>query len=465
MRNYMLPSDGEAKNYRAEKYELQKASIKDSDKLTYLQRLDEERTFLINNVIPSVVCISTESMVNRVNQKGAPAKDVGSGVIVSHEGHIVTNNHVIAGKNSYKVALHDGHEFEAQLVGVDTKLDIAVLKINAEGVELSPLKFGDSDEVRVGQMVFAIGNPFGLGETVTQGIISAKERSFSDGESDLFQTDAAINPGNSGGPLVSSSGEVIGVNVAIYTTADGKMSSQGLGFSIPSNVVLQSFTQIVERGRAVNGYLGVRVRGLTPEIKTYLNYDGNGVAVDSVTKMSPAEKAGLRPNDVIKSYNGQLINNYRQLIQLIQRSPIDEEISLNVIREGDAIELKAMVMDSVEWQGVHHEVIGGSEMGRIFGRVLTLGVRVRALEWIEQRRGGDVGVIVTEVAQYISDQQKSAAGKLGLRKGDRIVSMDGVVLTSPEQFYRRLIEAEKGSKIKIVVQRSNRQMAFMFPVS
>src|SRR5690606_30307058 len=179
----------------------------------------------------------------------------GSGVIVSKEGHVVTNQHVISGQKQIQVTLYDKKVYPATLIGQDPQLDIAVLRIEANGAEFRPLKFGDSSQVRQGQIVFAIGNPFGLGETITKGIISAVERSLSDTQRDLFQTDAAINPGNSGGPLVNLQGEIIGINSAIYTPDRLNPGFQGVGFSIPANDVRDTLFAILERGRPIRGYL------------------------------------------------------------------------------------------------------------------------------------------------------------------------------------------------------------------
>jgi len=333
-------------NFKPEVYELQENSVVDLDKMSVLQRLDAERTYMINSIIPSVVCISSEGLQRQaVDRNGrtelTAVRDIGSGVVVSHQGHIVTNNHVIAGKEHFMVSMHDGMEMEARLIGTDPTLDIAVLKVDAEDIELQPLKFGNSDDVRVGQMVFAVGNPFGLGETVTQGIVSAKERSFSDEQRDLFQTDAAINPGNSGGPLVNTQGEVIGINVSIYSAEEGKVNSQGVGFSLPANEVLRSFQQIAEKGRPVRAYLGVELGNLTPEAKTFLGYRGSGVTVAGVSKGSPADKAGLLPKDVILSYDGEKTEGTQQLIHSILRSQVGQEVEMTVLRDGEKIQLKA----------------------------------------------------------------------------------------------------------------------------
>jgi S1-C subfamily serine protease len=239
-------------------------------------------------VVPSVVSIDTagvrEQLLRdpwgRARMQREMTQGQGSGVIVTEEGHVVTNQHVISGQNQIQVTLHDGKSHLATLIGEDRMLDIAVLKINAPG-PFTPLKLGDSSQVKVGQIVFAVGNPFGLSETVTQGIISAKERSISDQQRDLFQTDAAINPGNSGGPLVNLQGEIVGINVAIYSPDKMNPGFQGVGFSIPSNDVRESLKQILEKGRPVHGFLGVRLYPIDERIRQTIGFEQtNGSLVD-----------------------------------------------------------------------------------------------------------------------------------------------------------------------------------------
>ena len=234
-----------------------------------LARLNSEYTRLVGRVVPSVVSIDTVgerrerlNYLGKTYERTWETNGIGSGVIVTPEGHVVTNEHVINGTLGMKVTLHDGRTFPARLIGKDPTLDVAVLRIDGDG-PFEALNFGDSGRVQPGEMVFAVGNPFGLGETVTQGIISAKERSISDRQRDLFQTDAAINPGNSGGPLVNFQGEIIGINVAIYSPDTENRGFAGVGFSIPSNDVRDTFRQILERGRPVRGFLGLNGRDLS----------------------------------------------------------------------------------------------------------------------------------------------------------------------------------------------------------
>ena len=452
-------------NYKPESFDLQEDPIFTNSDINFLRKADEQRVNLIKRVVQSVVCISTEGLqrrrfqaMGREAEQILPVRDVGSGVVVSRQGHIVTNHHVISGKQRFVVTMNDGREYDAKLVGTDPSLDIAVLRLKSDKEDFKPMPFGDSDKVEVGQSVFAVGNPFGLGETVTQGIISAKERSFSDQQRDLFQTDAAINPGNSGGPLVAVDGTIIGINVAIFSSDDNQRESQGVGFSIPSNDVLRTFTQIAERGSPIHGYLGVRLMDLTPEVKVYLDYQGAGVAVTEVTKGSPAFLAGVRPRDVIITYDGINIQRRTDLITLIKNSSITEETIVVISRDGKLMELQARVIDALESRPQTTDTLKDPEGSAMIARVASIGLRVRELEWIERKRGGDIGVIVDSITSG------SMAAKTGLRKGDRVLEMNGDALLSPDQFYRHIKEAKYGEPLTMVLQRNNQKVRIKFSI-
>jgi S1-C subfamily serine protease len=250
---------------------------------------------------------------------------LGSGVIVSKEGHILTNNHVVEDTDKIQVELSDGRMLPAELVGTDAETDIAVLKIAPEKIKALPI--GNSDEVKVGQLVFAIGNPLGLQESVTRGIISAKSRVVDDSSLEYFQTDAAINQGNSGGPLVNLHGEIIGINTRIASQSGG---SQGLGFAIPSNVARRSLDEILKHGRVLHSYLGVVIRPLPPETAAQAGVkDSGGAQVTQVLPSSPAEKAGLSAGDIVTKMNGREVTGIRDLHNRIAEMQAGAKIDLD----------------------------------------------------------------------------------------------------------------------------------------
>ena len=330
----------------------------DLNSVDVLQRLDEEYTKVANAVVPSVVSITTTKTVSRrmpvdplelffgrrFSDESPQQKvtSLGSGVIVSKEGHIVTNNHVLNGTDDVTVQLSDGRQSKAKIVGTDGQIDLAVLKIDLEN--LTPLPIGDSDKVRVGQIVMAIGNPFGLDESVSQGIISAKDRrAMNDSQVEFFQTDTAINPGNSGGPLVNIRGEVIGINTAIYSESGG---NQGIGFAIPSNVVRAAMNSIISKGRVIRGYLGVGIQPVTPDIAEQFKLNSaRGALVTDVTPGSPAEKAGIIRGDVIRKVNGYEVKDTVALVNRIAESDIGSNLTIDLVRDGQSKTVMAQVIE------------------------------------------------------------------------------------------------------------------------
>jgi serine protease Do len=330
----------------------------DLNSVDVLQRLDEEYTKVANAVVPSVVSITTTKTVSRrmpvdplelffgrrFSDESPQQKvtSLGSGVIVSKEGHIVTNNHVLNGTDDVTVQLSDGRQSKAKIIGTDGQIDLAVLKIDLEN--LTPLPIGDSDKVRVGQIVMAIGNPFGLDESVSQGIISAKDRrAMNDSQVEFFQTDTAINPGNSGGPLVNIRGEVIGINTAIYSESGG---NQGIGFAIPSNVVRAAMNSIIAKGRVIRGYLGVGIQPVTPDIAEQFKLNSaRGALVTDVTPGSPAEKAGIIRGDVIRKVNGYEVKDTVALVNRIAESDIGSNLTIDLVRDGESKTVMAQVIE------------------------------------------------------------------------------------------------------------------------
>ena len=320
-----------------------------------LEAMDREFTELVDHVIPSVVSITTTSLPDRealVRQffglgRGGVTQNnkMGSGMIVSPEGHIVTNWHVIAGASQVTIQLNDGRSLPARLAGADQRSDIAVLKVDAEG--LTPIAFGDSENVRVGQMVFAVGNPFGLQETVTQGIISAKgRRTTSEEANEFFQTSTTINPGNSGGPLIDIHGRVIGINNFIISRSGG---SEGIGFAIPSNVARRVYQDIVQRGRVIHPWFGVVMRPLNDSLARQLGLrDTKGALVAATMAGSPADKAGVLGGDVILSFNGHPIVDAKDLKKRVSETEIGSPVSMAVLRNGQPHDLSITMEEEPE---------------------------------------------------------------------------------------------------------------------
>ncbi len=342
-----------------EPYTLAASSSVDPKSVPTLAALDRERRALVSTILPSVVSVKTSRKLpvrrqygldpfeffNRnprgyrnPNDEAMVQNSLGSGVIVSNEGHIITNNHVVDQVDDIEVQLSDGRTKKARLVGADAVADLAVLKVDEPGVK--PLKLGDSDLVQAGDFVLAIGNPFGFEETVTDGIISSKGRpNRVDGFGDYLQTNAAINPGNSGGPLVNLQGEVIGINTAIISRSGG---SQGIGFAIPSNTVRVALESLLKNGRIIRGYLGIQSRaglpgqGLQP---------AQGVVVDDVVPGSPAAEAQMQKGDVILRFDGHDVRSFPELRSLVSQAQVNKKIELEVQRDGKPVKLTTAIKE------------------------------------------------------------------------------------------------------------------------
>jgi Do/DeqQ family serine protease len=323
-----------------------------------LETMDREFTDLVEHVIPSVVSISTDTVtadreamirqffgLNRGPLKAQVQTQVGSGMIVSPEGHVVTNWHVVKGAARVTVQLSDGRVLPAALAGADQRSDIAVLKIEGEG--LCAIDFGDSEKVRVGQMVFAVGNPFGLQETVTQGIISAKgRRTTSEAANEFFQTSTIINPGNSGGPLIDIHGRVIGINNFILSHSGG---SEGIGFAIPSNVARRVYQDIVQRGRVIHPWLGVVMRPINGPLARQLGLSApSGALVAATMAGSPADQAGIAGGDVIVSFNDRPVRDINDLRIRVAECEIGSLVRLGIVRNGGTREVSMTLREEPE---------------------------------------------------------------------------------------------------------------------
>ena len=353
--NHLLHGQNSA-HYRPEKYTVAtgpRVNVNDVDVLAAMSR---QRVLLAKAVVPSVVSITTSKTVplssfgndpllqmfhRGLHPSGSTTqKSLGSGAIVSKEGHIVTNNHVIDQMDEIEVRLSDGRSLPATLIGADPLTDIAILKIDAD--DLLPLPFGDSEAVEVGETVMAVGNPYGLDESVSQGIISAKGRRGSENISDLFQTDAAINPGNSGGPLVNVRGELIGVNEAIISESGGWM---GVGFAIPAATVRTTMDTILKTGRAIHGYLGILQPVNDDTVRPRALGDQKGVLVDRVTTGSPAEKAAILPGDIIQKFNHQPINDFQDLRRSVAEVDVNATVPIELLRDGKKLSVNAQIAE------------------------------------------------------------------------------------------------------------------------
>ncbi len=268
-------------------------------------------------------------------------RSLGSGFLIDSEGHIITNNHVVARAEEIMVKMADGREFKAKVIGRDPRTDIALIKIIPRLKDLPFLPFGDSDRIRVGDWVLAIGNPFGLEHTVTKGIISATGRVIGAGPYDNFlQTDAPINPGNSGGPLINLKGEAIGINTAIVP------AGQGIGFAIPSNMAKAIIKQLKDKGRVIRGWIGVSIQTVTPEIMEHFALkEPKGAIIIEVVPKGPADKAGMKKGDVVVMFDGRDIEKIGDLTRFVAETPIGKSVGVKVIRKGKELDLKVTVAE------------------------------------------------------------------------------------------------------------------------
>jgi serine protease Do len=454
-----------------------------SAELTPFPPADTPATFadLVDELVPAVVNVST---TQRVGGEGRPGPEIpqfppgspfqeffdeffdererqprratslGSGFIIDPEGYIVTNLHVIEGADEITVVLSDDTNLTAEVVGSDERTDIAVLQVETD-MELPYVEWGSSSRMRVGDWVVAIGNPFGLGGTVTAGIISARARDIRAGPYDDFlQTDASINRGNSGGPMFNLAGEVIGINTAIFSPSGGSI---GIGFAIPSDLAQNVVAQIVEYGRTRRGWLGVRIQTVTEEIAEGLQLDeAEGALVASVTPSGPAEEAGIRPGDVIVGFDDEEIEEMRELPRVVAETPVGDTVDVTVIRRGEerTIEVTLGELEVAEEEGLlaarpGAEPPGGE--GAETGRLERLGFELAPLGE-DLRREYDIprgidGVVITDV------ERGSPAAEEGLEAGEVIVEVDQETVSSPSQVAERVEaarEAGRGSVLLLV---------------
>jgi serine protease Do len=373
---------------------------------------------------------------------------LGSGFIIDPSGLIVTNNHVVGNADKITVILQDNSRHPGKIVGRDEKTDLALVKIDA-GDKLPFVSWGDSDKSKVGDWVMAVGNPFGLGGTVTAGIISALGRNINEGPYDDFiQIDAPINRGNSGGPTFNLSGEVVGINTAIYSPSGG---SVGIGFAVPSNTAKNVIEQIKEHGHVTRGWLGVAIQSITPAIAKSLGMDPDrpvGALVASVTPNSPAAKAGLKPGDVILSAEGHQIKTVHDLPRLVAKAPVGEKFDLQVRRSGKDMTLAATIAELKEDQ---QKQVAANENNAQPEKAASLGLQLATVDPALRRQfhiPKEVeGAVVTDVAA------DSPAAALGIEPGDVIQSVDQQPVKTAQQAAEALQQAAGKGNILLLLNR------------
>ncbi len=375
------------------------------------------------------------------NQPQVPRKQkaLGSGFIISKDGYILTNDHVVNGADVVTVKLSDSRTFEAVIKGQDEKLDLALLKIDT-GEDLPVAELGDSDGLEVGQWVMAIGNPFGLEQTVTAGIVSAKGRVIGAGPYDDFiQTDASINPGNSGGPLFDTEGKVVGINTAIIA------GGQGIGFATPINAAREIISQLKETGHVIRGWLGVTVQPMTDELaESFKLKETRGALVAEVVPDSPADKAGVKRGDIIVTYEGNPVTETKDLPRLVAATPIDKKIDLGILRDGKDKTLKVTIA-KLDDGGPDTSKLAATEKGQL-GLALT-----NITPELAQRYGleGTEGVLITAI-----DPNSSAADS-NLRRGDLILEVNGKNTGNIDAFRTAVAKVKKDDILRLLVKRGN----------
>jgi serine protease Do len=370
-------------------------------------------------------------------QRARREQSLGTGFIISSDGYILTNNHVVSGADEVMVKLSDGREIKGEIKGADEKLDLALIKIS-EKETFHAADLGDSDALEVGEWVMAIGNPFGLSQTVTAGIVSAKGRVIGNGPYDDFiQTDASINPGNSGGPLFDAAGKVIGINTAIIS------GGQGIGFAIPINMAKGIIAQLRDSGKVTRGYLGVRFQPLTPDLaKSFGLETEKGALIANVEKDTPAEKAGLKAGDVILEYDGKPINEGNELPRYVAVTPIDKKVPVVVYRDGKKLEV-SVVIGKLKGEEAAAATVG-SESEKLGITVQELTSELAGRLNIKDSKGG---LVITEV------KSGSLAEEAGTPAGSIIVEINGQRPDSLEKYSSIVSRIKKGDVARLLLKR------------
>lgn len=441
------------KGYTEETSKLSKESV------DILTKTGDAMAELIAVVRPSVVNISTKH-TSQVREMANPFRDdpvfrkffgddffrqfegprqrkessLGSGVIVDKEGYVLTNYHVIKDADEIKVTLSDKREFTAKVIGGDPKSDIAVIKINAS--DLPAIAWGDSDKLKIGETVIAIGSPYGLSQSVTSGIVSAKGRSqmgITDYE-DFIQTDAAINPGNSGGALVNVKGQLIGVNTAIFSTSGGY---QGIGFAIPSNMTRSIMDSIVKKGKVVRGWLGVVIQPVNKEIAKQFNLkDEKGIIISDVMEGGPAEKAGLQKDDVVVEYNGSKIDDVTAFRNLVAATAPGKSVEMIILRDGQRKSVTIVIGEQPEDE---------KKILAKFDNVLK-GVHIQEIT-PNIRQSLDIPKRISGVV--VADVDENSPSASSLTRGDVIMEINRAKVSDPKEYEKIVSKISKNAEVLI----------------
>lgn len=380
-----------------------------------------------------------------------PVTSLGSGFVIDAEkGYIITNNHVVRDAEEVRVTFADDKTVSAEIIGHDEKTDLAVLKVDTKDLKLIAVPFGNSDQIRVGDWIVAIGNPFGLGGTVTTGIVSARARDINSGPyDDYLQTDASINRGNSGGPMFNLKGEVIGINTAIFSPSGG---SVGIGFAIPSSLAEPVIKQIIQYGRTKRGWIGVKIQSVTEEIAESLGLKGtHGALVASVTKGGPAEKVGLQAGDVITAFNSQKIDEMKMLPRFVASSGIDTEAKITYWRDGKEHEtmIKVGELEQAEDDGL----IGIDETKNApEGKGVTVDSVGLVLQPISDEFRSKYGIDSDVAGVAVSGiKDLSEAAEKGMVAGDVIVEINQKPVASPQEVVEIIEKAQKAGRKSVLL--------------
>ncbi len=442
---------------------------------------------IVEKLLPAVVNISTTQEGSKLNNPNHPLNDLlpknqmledfkeavegdqsnqkkkifslGSGFVISKDGYIVTNFHVIDEAKEINALFSDGSKYKARLIGVDKRTDLALLKISAVK-DLKFVDFGDSARSRIGDWVIAIGNPFGFGGSVSVGIISAISRDVSSSQSEGFlQTDAAINQGNSGGPMFNLKGEVIGVNTAIYSPSG---NSVGIGFAIPSSIVFPIIKQLKEQGEVSRAWIGLSVQDINPEMAESFKIDQKGVFVTEVAEDGPAKKAGIMPADIIIKFDDQEINDMKELPRIVAKTPINKLVKITLIRQNKLkiVMVKLVKLKELESKKIENK-IGNNQAGNIRSKLQIFGMNLAELSQdYKNEKNIDQGLLIVDVAP------KSVAANKSILANDIILSVNQTPVNSIEDFKKLVDKSKKTTnKITLFIKRSNNNLAIILPIN